>query len=449
MGAVYAARHEDIERRVALKLLKPSLASERETVSRFFKEAKAANRIEHPGIVQVFDLVESPTWTYLVMELLAGESLREYLDRTGALDEEEAVAIALQVVSVLAAAHQGGIVHRDLKPENIFLETVDDGALRVRLLDFGIAKLSGLEQSSRLTETAAGIIVGTPAYMSPEQAAARAVDHRADIYSFGAVLFEMVTGRPPFVEKNVGEYLMAHLSAPAPSVRSVLPSTSALLDSILQRCLAKDVDDRPEDMAQLERWLRGELTPPTPPLPRLVKLFASLGVMVAVAGLAIGLARGDPDPSAPPPATLASPAVANELTPEAPAPPAEVELQLQTAGLEGAEVVDAATGELWGRTPLTRRVRFSDQRWTLKVNHDGYLPAEVEVDAARDAQIVLQLRKAPSPVAAPVKATPRRATKAQATKVKAAPTKPPAPAPKVTKPRPEDRSAVIDPFGGG
>src|SRR6187551_1621003 len=224
MGVVYLAEHPGIGRRAAVKVLRPGLTENPEIAKRFFNEARAANAIRHPGIVEVFDSGTLPTGvSYLVMELLEGESLAARL-RRGRLSIGATRNIAAQVASGLAAAHAAGIVHRDLKPDNLFLvpDYRDASIETVKILDFGIAKLGQDASRTSSVRTRTGSVMGTPAYMSPEQCrGTKEVDARTDIYALGVILFEMVCGRTPFVSEGFGEMVHLHISAAPPAPRSI------------------------------------------------------------------------------------------------------------------------------------------------------------------------------------------------------------------------------------
>ncbi len=260
MGAVYLAEHELLGRKAAIKVLHPDLADEdsEEAVQRFFNEAKASTAIEHPGIVQVFDYGYCEAGNaYIVMELLRGETLGARLARDGRLPIEHAIRIAAHCASALGAAHEAGIVHRDLKPGNIFLvkDPQVEGGQRAKILDFGIAKLSAKGQVST---TQSGTFMGTPIYAAPEQCVdARTVDHHADIYSLGCVLFHMLCGRPPFFSESMGALIGHHLTTPPPPARGLNPLISAEYEAIVARCLAKAPAARYASMEQLCAALEG------------------------------------------------------------------------------------------------------------------------------------------------------------------------------------------------
>jgi serine/threonine protein kinase len=218
MGAVYLAEHPAIGRRVAVKVLLPEVASDAEMVRRFFNEARAAHAIRHPGIVEILDFGTLPDGaSYIVMELLEGESLGARLQRVGRLAPENAVDFAAQAAAALGAAHAQGIVHRDLKPDNLFLVADErvPGHELVKVLDFGIAKLSRGPNGAGSFKTRTGVLMGTPVYMSPEQClGTKEVDHRSDIYSLGIILFQMLAGAPPFMSEGHGELIHMQISAP-------------------------------------------------------------------------------------------------------------------------------------------------------------------------------------------------------------------------------------------
>jgi serine/threonine-protein kinase len=214
MGRVYVAEHIKLGRRVAMKVLKTELATNVNAVSRFFAEARAVNRISHDHIVEITDFLEkSGGYNCYIMELLRGEDLGLRLLRAEPPSLATSVEIAIQIASALGAVHAAGIVHRDLKPDNIFLIERSGSRNYVKLLDFGVAKLIDPFDTGIATHTtAAGQIIGTPEYMSPEQAGGQVVDHRTDIYALGVILYELVTGQLPFKAKSFGELVIKHMT---------------------------------------------------------------------------------------------------------------------------------------------------------------------------------------------------------------------------------------------
>jgi len=249
MGRVYRAEHVRLGRQVALKLLKPEYAVKRDAVARFFQEAKAVNKIRHRNIVEVTDYVElDDGTTFIIMELLEGASLGKALRVGGPMEVGRLLAILIQTCDALEAAHAVGIVHRDLKPDNIFLIEEDVGEV-AKLLDFGVAKLLAGDDDSSADmgwQTAAGSVVGTPAYMSPEQAGGLDVDGRSDVYSLGAIMYELFCGQPLFRGRSFGDFVVKHMSEPVLPPRDT-PGGAAMapeLEQIILRCLQKKPADR-------------------------------------------------------------------------------------------------------------------------------------------------------------------------------------------------------------
>jgi eukaryotic-like serine/threonine-protein kinase len=251
MGQVYRAVHPAIGSRVAIKVLTPDAAARRDLVERFFGEARVVNHIRHPNIVGVLDLGQLDDGRpYILMELLEGASLAELLLRRGPLPLATVVDIGRQVLAGLGAAHAAGVVHRDIKPDNVFVQTGG----RVKVLDFGIAKLEP-EMSAGSTGTRTGALLGTPCYMAPEQVACERVDAQADVYAVGALLFEALTGRPPFVGGTVYELFRQHLREAPPRPRALRPEIPAALEEAVLRALAKLPADRPPGAAGLDALL--------------------------------------------------------------------------------------------------------------------------------------------------------------------------------------------------
>ncbi len=342
MGGVFRAHHLGLGRDVALKVLHAGVRASEIATARFQREARSASRLDHPNCVRVTDFGELEDGTkFLVMQLLSGEELRSRLDRP--FDPREAIDVALQILAGLAHAHAQGVVHRDLKPENVLLVQERDGARRVKLVDFGIAKLiEGDDADPKLTRT--GMLFGTPRYMSPEQAGGGKVDARTDLYAVGLLLYEMLAGHAPFAADDVASLMRMHVLVPPPPLPERVPPTLA---AVVMRLLAKARADRfadaHETIAALEH-ARAELggasevaptqsgaqawTPPSELAPTMPtwgpqvptrrtftqrQLFAAaavvavfwLGVLVYVLA---GSSAPTP-PSVPPPAAAARPAV--------------------------------------------------------------------------------------------------------------------------------------------
>jgi serine/threonine-protein kinase len=265
MGDVYAAERAAIGRHAAVKLLSAECSANAELARRFFAEARTVNAIRHPNIIDITDFGKHEDRFFIVMELLDGESLAERMARSGPLDDGLTVSIAAQVASALGAAHEHGIIHRDLKPENIFLVHHPDMPHRVKVLDFGIAKLVD-KRAVGATDTNVGAILGTPLYMSPEQCLGdKSLDHRSDIYSLGVVIFQMLVGAPPFPGDGIGlgSIIQGHMRVPVPSLKAVVPEVPDDLADAVTRALAKDPDDRFANMADLRAALLATLSGPS------------------------------------------------------------------------------------------------------------------------------------------------------------------------------------------
>ena len=262
MGRVYLAEHEKLGRRVAIKVLQPEMAAKRSAVARFFQEAKLVNRIRHRNIVDVTDFVELSDGTaFIVMELLEGQSLRDLKKASGSLPATLVVDICLQICDALEATHGIRVIHRDLKPANIFICRDQYGGVWVKLLDFGIAKLVDVELDEAVlsgVRTAEGAVLGTPAYMSPEQAAGEPLDQRSDVYALGTIMFELICGRPPFVAKRLVDYVHHHAATPPPRPGDTASGIDvpADLEAIIMRCLAKRPEDRYDSVTDLREDLR-------------------------------------------------------------------------------------------------------------------------------------------------------------------------------------------------
>ncbi len=264
MGAVYRARRVHIGDEVAVKVLHPSFVADAQAVERFRREARAAAVLRHPNVVTIHDFGEArgdDAPAYIVMELVEGASLRELLQRAGRLQPARAVALMTDICAGVGAAHRREIVHRDLKPDNIIVLPPDtDGARETcKVVDFGIAKLRDTAAAPSLT--VAGTLIGTPYYMSPEQCRGEPLDARADVYSLGAVFYEMLAGTPPFTAETITGVVAKHLTEPPPS----LPHDAGIphaLAAVAMRALAKDPAARPADANTLSRELQAALVQP-------------------------------------------------------------------------------------------------------------------------------------------------------------------------------------------
>ena len=432
MGVVYVAEHVQLGRPAALKMLLPQFSTDEAIVQRFFNEARAASAIDHPGIVEIYEYgTHTDHRAYIVMALLKGETLQQRLAREP-MSPAEGATIVAQVASALAAAHARGIVHRDLKPDNIFLipnELMPFG-VQAKLLDFGIAKLAD-ERAAFKTQT--GSLIGTPAYMSPEQCMGRSdVDHRTDLYALGCILFHVLCNRPPFVcEGGAGAMIAAHLRDPAPDPRTFNPYVSDVLAAIVLRLLEKEPAARLQSAAEVRDALAtagvavsvtrpvsaarapvsGPYTGPEAYHPTTAPTTSSgsaaeviaqpaprkrAGLWIAIAGLAIagGVAavvvvtsqRGDSSPSAAPAVAVATPDASAPRVAEVDA--ASVVVDAATEAAPVADLVPCPPGQ--ARTADTSgHCCWPEQAWSsTKQRCIGNPRCPAGTKASRDEQCV-------------------------------------------------------------
>jgi len=428
MGKVFEAEHALIGRKVAIKLLRPKYARRPDIVHRFFQEARAVNQIRCEHIVEISDFVEVDEhgFTYLVMELLSGESLGQRMKREKTLPLERTLPIFIQICKALQAAHDAGIVHRDLKPDNVFLipkATEDDQDTDfVKVLDYGVAKLMG----ETLAEEVGQTVVGTPAYMSPEQASAQEVDHRADIYSMGAILYRVVCGRPVFQASTIKEYVHQHLySSPIPPaviVAEIGGSIPPELEACILKCLAKNPAERFQSAREvrlvLEALLRKVATPDQAALqvqdpPRRAGLIWAVFLLLLLAGAATTYLLWPTGV----PSEQTAPIVAPQPEPETktptvkpPDPPPEpkpTELQLVSRPL-GAEVyrADSADTKPLGITPFKTSFQAADTEVVFVFRLKGFQEKRIPASLAKSAEVLADLERLPEPKTKPGRKDP-------------------------------------------
>ena len=440
MGAVYLAEHPGIGRQVAIKVLRSELGHDEQALARFINEARAANSIRHPNIIEILDSgVTENGISYLVMELLRGESLASRIKRRGRLPPEEAVALVMQTASALGAAHAKGIVHRDLKPDNLFVvpDEANPGREHIKVLDFGIAKLQASGPGASV-KTRTGALMGTPVYMSPEQClGTKEVDCRSDIYSLGAILYELLTGHPPFISEGFGALLNMHLNQPPRSPRLIEPAIPPGLELSVLKMLAKKPEDRYQTMsevqlalaaavgftpapfalsqsaADVQKALDATMSAPTgeglpseqttlsntagerlPSAGTTVRTGSGRWIIVAAiaaAGVAVGvvvllLGHGSrPSVSAGPRVTHTAP-VPTPPPPVAgvPAVPKRVRVHLESLP-SGARIVRESDGVVLGTTPEDLELESSPHPLRIRLTLDGHLPATQDI--ALDADV--------------------------------------------------------------
>lgn len=419
MGYVYLAEHTRLGRKVALKMLRADSAGNPGAVKRFFVEARAVNQIKHENIIEITDFVEDERGrNYYIMEHLEGRTLSEEINEKGAMSARRAMAIAAQAASALTAAHAAGVVHRDLKPDNVYLTTRGERQDVVKLLDFGVAKLAGpLPDLQKLHKTAAGAILGTPEYMSPEQVSGKEVDFRSDLYSLGVIMFEMVTGKKPFQAKTFGEMVIKHLT-----VKPLRPSQlkdapvrlPRVFEDLILQCLEKDPARRPQNAKEIEDRLRKyaglssvqlESLGPEKLRRRPAWMIAAIAAGIALAASAalfFALRPQTPEtspPTVPPPPT---PPIADAALPEEPPPapaPEMITVSFETTPA-GAEVWREGGDVPLGKTPLSLTFEHAAKKATFELRLPGFEKAQREISLDKDTQVVValaRLKKAPRP----------------------------------------------------
>jgi serine/threonine protein kinase len=316
MSVVYKAVQQGINRAVAIKFLRDELCDDEANVKRFQREARAVSQLSHPNLVSIYDVGTAPNGQpYMVMEYLQGKSLSTLLEEESVLSIERSLPIFIQICDVMHYAHSQGFIHRDLKPHNIMIVKSGDRPDFVKLVDFGIVALDGVKQAISQKLTAAGEICGSPIYMSPEQVLDEPVDARTDIYSFGIVMYECLSGRPVFGGKKITDVLNKHVNVPPPPFSEVIPTLSVppAVEGIIFKALEKkpakryqSMDELKGALLQIQRRLRGDVSAPVslareaPPVgkarvieelpPKKVNWIPVVAIVVALLAAAIGFA---------------------------------------------------------------------------------------------------------------------------------------------------------------
>ncbi|HLK88771.1 MAG TPA: serine/threonine-protein kinase [Polyangia bacterium] len=409
MGKVFLAEHPVIGRKAALKVIHPQFARNADVVARFVNEARAVTQIGHDHIVEVTDFGHTEAGDfYFIMEYLPGDMLSEQIGRLP-FPPARAVDIAVQIADALEASHRQGVIHRDLKPDNIVLIARDGRPDFVKVYDFGLAKLTHPGDGAP-THTETGIVMGTPFYMSPEQCdGRREVDHRADIYALGVILFQMLTGQVPFQGEGCGEVMAQHLTCTAPPVRRLAGDVPRALEAIVARALDKDPDRRFQTMADLRDALLAardadaagvpatlpaaasaghddpELGDLRPKRNRSGALILGLGAFALVAVVNLGLHR------------LATPVLAGTTARRA----ATVRVNF-SSDPDGATVT-TRDGAVVGVTPFSMEIPYGEAPVEYLVRKDGYV-AKVSAfvpNLPMPVFAVLEKKESPPPPAPP------------------------------------------------
>jgi serine/threonine-protein kinase len=435
MGAVFEAQHESINQRVAIKVLHAKLTADPASVQRFMHEADTTSRVHHVGLVRVFDFGQLESGAaYMMMEFLEGESLKARLANVGKLDVQPALRLVRQIAAALAAAHEKRIVHRDLKPENVLLvpDPETPSGERAKVLDFGIAKIVDPD-AAEIMKTTTGAIVGTPTYMSPEQCRGGvAVTDRADVYSLGCMLYQMLSGNPPFTGSGAGDLIAQHIVEKPKPLRDSAPNVSPDIETLVHKMLEKKADDRPSmrqillELEQLGLSSTASSTAvvivPPPPAPAPVAAPAppparKTSPVLVLGALAILVAGGlgltvvlKPQPMAQPqlPVTQVTPPSV-PTTPNAPPVPPPVTTVKQSISSEpsGATVVNAKDGKVLGTTPWSFTRPRGDGPLDVLLRHPGYSEFRVGFDGQSDD--ARQIKLVASPPATAGEATKKNA----------------------------------------
>jgi eukaryotic-like serine/threonine-protein kinase len=452
MGVVYLAQHPVIGRKVAIKLLHTALARDQDIVSRFFNEARAIHMIAHENIVEILDFGQTTDGQpYFIMEYLTGESLSDAVGR-GAMPADDVTTIGAQMCRALGAAHAKGIVHRDLKPHNVQLVDKGDGALHVKILDFGVAKILASPDGAQSVKTRTGSLMGTPLYMSPEQCkGSGTLDHRTDIYSLGVMLFEMLAGRPPFIAEGVGELFAKHMLEEPPYLIDCAPTVPPQMAAAIMKSLSKEPRDRFQTMEEFRKALVGEVKLAAVPRPggtrplststgaqtlpprasttlssatseideglaqparrrRLIAIVGGLAAAVVI-GLLV-LPKGHPKEELPQAAALPAP-VATPPPPSVPtlAPPVKKTVTIRfEADPAGSHLIRKKDDQDLGEVPVEVQLPKGGSTSEYLLRLGGYREVALVADPTSDRTLHVSLNKLATPPPTPSDAAKKHAT---------------------------------------
>jgi eukaryotic-like serine/threonine-protein kinase len=427
MGAVYEAKHTAIGGRFAIKVLLDKYAKRDAIVARLKQEAQLATSLDHEHIIRVTDFGSTDDGrTFVVMEFLEGESLAERLARESKMSEQSILRIAAQAASALAAAHAKGIVHRDIKPENLFLIKRKEQDF-VKIVDFGISKnlraSDEQEEQPRLTQT--GMVLGTPLYMSPEQARGdEDLDHRVDIYALGVIMYETATGRVPFAGTNYLSVISQVLNDDPKPVRELRPELTDEFEAIVSRTMAKKREDRYASANALLEDLQALLDDPThsteraritsprrklprPKIPKLAWAIGGIGILIAAVTIAVVMMnggtpkkRGDKAPQVLPPPVMVDAAVAAPPPVDAPPVPETKKIKLEIETDPPGGLVMKESEEL-GKAPRSLFLVKKDKEVKFSATLPGGLYGEVTINPIEEQgdskKVVLHLKKQAAP----------------------------------------------------
>jgi serine/threonine-protein kinase len=432
---VYLAEHVFIEKKVAIKILSEDFARKADLVARFMQEAKAASKIGHENIIDITDFGETPNGSvFFVMEFLDGADLAHHIKSGGAMQIGRAKYIMNQICRALGAAHSKGIIHRDMKPENIYLVEREGKPDFVKILDFGIAKISSLDEGgSRLTRT--GMIFGTPEYMSPEQARGDKPDHRVDIYAVGCILYEMLTGDTPFHADTFMGVLTKHMfeTPVPPSQKCPDAQIPAEIEAVVLKALAKDRDQRYQTMKEvavaLEEATGGDASdawgsegsqvmpiagrtsshtpvpkPPSrpsspaaaeelPPPKSKAPLYAGVGLVLALGGVGAFFALQKKPLPPPPPVVVKTPEPKVEPKPVEPAKPVEVKRSRIDIRSTPADVQVFNGPELLGATPASLDFTADTAPFEVTLKKKGFKEQKLRIAPDRNREYVIEMAK--------------------------------------------------------